>query len=138
MFLTMMLAASLSGLTISETAEKIVAQTGMSATVIVPIEKIADPFVRDVLWISRGVAADLLSTSWALRRCPTCYEGNVIGIDAEARIALQIGGGIGAAVTCYEFRRAGKPKLAAISRWIFVATKAYAFTSNAVHAIRRK
>ena len=113
-------------------------EPGVQPLMVTTIERLADPLARDISWIASGVAGDLLSTSWALRRCQTCREANVLGPDVESRIALQIGGGVGSAVACYELRRAGKPKLASVVRWAFVAFKVYAAGTNAYHAIRRR
>lgn len=101
-----------------------------------PVERIADKFQADVAWIGAGTAADLYSTSAALRWCPACRESNPVGWDTEARISLKLGTGIAATSTCWWLRRSGHPKGATIVRWVVFGIQAAAATNNAVHAIR--
>lgn len=105
---------------------------------ISPVETIADKAVADLGWIGFGTSLDLGMTSLALRRCPDCREGNPLGWDSEARIALKLTTGIGAGTTCWWLRRHGHDKAATILRWTAFGIQAVAAGNNAVHAIRRK
>ena len=102
----------------------------------VPVEKIADAFGRDLAWIAAGTSADLLSTSAALRWCSTCREGNPLGWDSEARVALKLGVSTAAGTGCWWLRRSGHGRTALIVRWTVFGVQALAAASNARHAIR--
>lgn len=102
----------------------------------VPVEQLADPFSRDLLWIGFGASADLLSTSAALHWCQTCAESNPLGWDAEARIALKLGLSTAGGTTCYWLRRHGHGKAATITRWLIFSIQAAATANNTIHAIR--
>ena len=102
----------------------------------VTVEQIADPFAKDLAWIGAGAAADLMSTSAALRWCSTCREGNALGWDVEARVSLKLSLAIGAGSGCWALRRAGHGKTATVIRWTLFSVQALATANNAVHAIR--
>lgn len=129
---------------ISASAERIVAAThdvamadDAKVLVTVPVELVADEFVKDVVWIVRGHAADLASTAWALRRCNgACREGNPLGPDVESRIALKMAGSATAALTCWELRRSGHKNWASAIRWGTVAIGAMLVVNNSYLAIR--
>lgn len=101
----------------------------------VPLEKIADPFVKDLAWIATGTALDLGSTSASLRFCPSCRESNPLGWDSEARISLKLASGVAAGTGCYYLRRSGHGRTATIIRWVAFGIQAAAATNNFRHAI---
>lgn len=109
---------------------------GTTQGAIVPVERIADAFARDLGWIGAGAAADLLSTSAALRWCSTCREANPLGWDSEARVALKVGMATAAGTGCWWLRRAGHGRAATIVRWSAFGIQALAAASNARHALR--
>ncbi len=104
----------------------------------VPVERIADEFARDMFWLGAGLSADLLSTSWALRECPSCYEANPFGHDSEARIALKIGTASAIGLTQYRLRRAGHHGWATALRWFGVFVQGGFTVNNSLHALRGK
>lgn len=107
--------------------------------VVVPVEKIADDFGRDLAWVVGSHAADLYSTSWALSRCGTeCVEGNFLGPTTEARLALKMASVASAGLTIWKLRRDGHGKTATVIRWAYVAVNGALAVNNTVHAIRRK
>lgn len=108
------------------------------AVVVVPVEKVADEFGRDIYWLVGSHAADLYSTAWALHRCPTCSEGNPFGPTAEARIALKMAGVASTGLTLWKLRRSGKGKAATVVRWAYVAVNAGLTINNARRAIRKR
>lgn len=101
-----------------------------------PIEKIADDVIEDAVWIGLASAADLYTTSWALRECPTCFERNPLGQDAEARIALKVGTYPLAVGICYWLRRSDHNNWATAVRWVLVGVQGALAVNNSVHAIR--
>lgn len=102
----------------------------------VPVEQLADPFSRDLLWIGAGASADLLSTSASLHWCQTCAESNPLGWDAEARIALKLGMSTAGGTTCYWLRRHGHGRAATVARWIIFGIQAAASVNNTIHAVQ--
>ena len=104
---------------------------------VVKVEDLADRFAVHAAVIGFAFAADMGTTSWALRRCPTCFERG-LGADVEARTALHIGYGTAALGACYLLERTGHRNwaraVAAGTAGIFGG----AAVSNAVHAIRRR
>lgn len=111
---------------------------GVSSMALVPVEKIADEFGRDLYWVVGSHAADLYSTAWALHRCPTCAEGNIFGPTAEARIAMKMATLASTGMTLWKLRRDGHGKSATILRWTYVAINSVFVVNNTVHAIRKK
>lgn len=101
----------------------------------VPVEQIADPFARDLLWLGLGLSADLLSTSWALKECPTCYEANPLGHDSEARVALKMGMASLVGVTQYRLRRGGHHGWATGIRWGAAILHGVLTVNNGRHAL---
>lgn len=83
-------------------------------------------------------AADMFTTSWALRRCPSCAERNPFGADVEARLALKLGYGTAALGACWLLERGNHRGWAKVVRWSAVAIFTAAAANNAVHAIRRR
>jgi opacity protein-like surface antigen len=81
-------------------------------------------------------AADLMTTSWALRQCPNCGETNPLGADVEARIALKLGYGTAALGACWLLERSNHRGWAKAVRWSAVAIFVAAAGSNTAHAIR--
>jgi len=103
----------------------------------VKVEEMADSFALHAAVIGFAFAADMGTTSWALRRCPTCFEAG-LGADVEARTALHLGYGTVALGACYLLERTGHRNwaraVAAGTAGIFGG----AAISNSVHAIRRR
>jgi hypothetical protein len=102
------------------------------------IARTADGIAADIAWIGLGASADLLSTSAALRWCPECGEGNPIGWDTEARVALKLGMAAGSTAACYRLRRGGHHRAASWLRWITFGVQATAAGLNTYHAVSRK
>jgi hypothetical protein len=96
---------------------------------------VADHTADHLAWIGVTLSADLLSTSWGLHRCPTCYEGG-FGPDAEARIALKMGTAAGIGWSCYKLERWGHRNWALAMRWIYVGGTWVLVANNVTHAIR--
>jgi hypothetical protein len=100
------------------------------------IKKVADGIALDLTFLGIGISADLLSTSAAIKWCPTCYEGNPGGWDSEARVALKLGMASTIAIIEYELRRHGLHTMATVLRYIAFGVQMSVATSNTVHAIR--
>jgi hypothetical protein len=83
-------------------------------------------------------AADFGSTSWALRRCPTCLEGNALGPDVEARLSLKLAYSTAALGACWLLERSHHHGSALIVRWTAVGVFGAATANNLVHGARRK
>jgi hypothetical protein len=99
---------------------------------------LADRMAGHAAALGFASAADLLTTSWALRRCPACNEANPLGADVEARVALKLGYGTAALGACWLLERGNHRGWAKAVRWSAVVLFAGAAASNATHAIRRK
>lgn len=97
---------------------------------------LADRMVNHVFWLGTASAADLMSTSAALRWCSTCRESNPAGWDAEARISLKAGMFFAVTAVCWKLEKDGHPRGAAILRWVFVGESLAFAASNTAHAIR--
>ena len=104
----------------------------------VPVEKIADDFGEDLYWLIGSHAADLYSTAWALKRCPGCSEGNLLGPSAEARIALKAAGVASTGLTLWKLRRDGHNNWAKWLRRATVAVNGGLVVNNTIHAIRKR
>jgi hypothetical protein len=102
------------------------------------LEKTMDGIASDTLWIGSSAAADLFTTAWALRECPSCAEGNPLGFSVESRIALKAGGTVVALGACYKLRRDGHHRSAAILRWTVTAVQFALAVNNSYHAIAKK
>lgn len=72
-------------------------------------------FIIDTARVGGGLTADLWSTEYALARCPTCREGNVLGVSKNARIWLKAGMAVGIIGINHKLRRDGHPVWA---KWI--------------------
>ena len=117
------------------------ARPDAAGAVVVPVEveKIADESVRDVAWVVGSHSVDLLFTAAAIERCNgACAEGNPIGFNPEARMALKMAQTASTALTLWKLRRDGHGRAATIVRWATVAINAGFAVNNAVHAIRRR
>jgi hypothetical protein len=132
--LALALASSPAGETISETAARVVSQSNTEKAVVVPVEKIADDVVKDVVWIVRSHAFDLGTTALVIRNGGT--ELNPLGPDVESRIALKMFGSASGALACWEFRRAGKHRTANIFRWVTVGANVAFGMSNLYQAFK--
>lgn len=101
-----------------------------------PIEGFADRLAADGMWMGTTAGLDLFTTSLALRNCPTCYEGNPLGWDAEARIALKASVFPIAMGACYWLRRTHHDDWANGLRWGVVVVNAFVIANNTVHAVK--
>lgn len=103
----------------------------------VPVEDLADRFAGHAALIGFSFAADMGTTSWALRRCPTCYERG-LGADVEARVALHLAAATATVGGVYVLERTGHKNwaraVAIVTGGIFLG----AAVNNSVHAIRRR
>lgn len=105
----------------------------------VAVEKIADDAARDIAWLLGSHSADLLATAIAIERCDgACAEGNPIGFNPEARIALKMASTASTALTLWKLRRDGHGKTATVVRWVTVAFNAALVVNNTRHAIKGK
>lgn len=119
-------------------AQEAGARSDAPAAVVVPVEKIADDSARDIAWVVGSHSADLLFTALAIERCNgACAEGNPIGFNPEARIALKMAQTASTCLTMWKLRRDGHGRSATITRWVTVGFNAAFAVNNAVHAIRR-
>lgn len=129
------LAVGLAGEPILMTMDRIVMATqDQYPLILVPVEKIADDAVKDVVWIVRSHAFDLGTTALGIRR--GAREANPFGPDVESRVALKMFGSASGALTCWELRRAGKPRAASIVRWATVAMNFGFGVSNLYQAFK--
>jgi len=100
---------------------------------------VAEPSVKgfkaDVAWISAGMAADLVSTEWALRTCPTCQEANPIMQSTGARLLLKTASATAASLACRKLRKDGHPKAATVFRWV-VTGALFGIAARNVHTAR--
>lgn len=103
--------------------------------VVVPVEKIADDYGRDLAWVVGSHAADLYSTAWALHR--GAREANPLGPDVESRIALKMAGSATTGLTLWKLRRDGHGKTATIIRWLYVAGNAALVVNNVYQGSRK-
>jgi hypothetical protein len=104
----------------------------------VPVEKMADEFARDLVWLGLGLSADMLSTSWALKECPSCYEANPLGHDVEARVALKLGMASAIGGLQYKLRRGGHHGWARALRWVGAVVHGAATVNNGINAAKGK
>lgn len=65
--------------------------------------------IVDTARVSGGAFLDLWSTEYALARCPTCREGNPLGLSRPARTALKGAFVVGAVAGLHKVRRDGHP-----------------------------
>lgn len=103
--------------------------------VVVPVEKIADDFGRDLAWVVGSHAADLYSTAWALHR--GAQEANPFGPDVESRIALKMASCATTGLTMWKLRRDGHGRTATVIRWLYVAGNAALVVNNVYHGSKR-
>lgn len=108
----------------------------------VEVEKALTVNLADRMALHAGVigfafAADMGTTSWALRRCPTCFERG-FGPDVEARTALHIGYGTAALGACWLLERSGHRGWARVVAAGTAGVFGGAALSNSIHAIRRR
>jgi hypothetical protein len=99
---------------------------------------LADRMSDHAFWLGMAMAGDLGSTAWALRRCAPCSEGNPLGPDVEARVALKMAGGTAAMVAAWKLEKGGHSDVAKGLRWGVVAVHAIAIVINSKHAITRR
>jgi hypothetical protein len=99
---------------------------------------LADDMADHAFWLGMAMAGDLGSTAWALRRCVPCSEGNPLGPDVEARVALKMAGGTAAMVAAWKLEKGGHSDVAKGLRWGVVAVHAIAIVINSKHAITRR
>lgn len=103
------------------------------------VESIADDTARDLFWVIGTHSADLLATGWAIERCNgACVEGNPIGFNPEARLALKIGATSVAAITMWKLRRDHHGKTATVLRWTVVAINTGLVANNIYRGINSK
>lgn len=102
---------------------------------VVKVEDIADRMATHTAVIGFAFAADMGTTSWALRRCPTCFEAG-LGADVEARTALHLGYGTAALGACWLLERSGHKNWARAIAAGSAAVFGGAAVSNSIHAIR--
>lgn len=120
-------------------AQEAGARADVPPVVVVPVEKIADEAARDAFWVIGSHSADLLLTAVAIERCNgACAEGNPLGFNPEARIALKMASSASTMLTIWKLRRDGHGKSATIIRWATVAFNGLLVVNNARHAIRGK
>jgi hypothetical protein len=72
-------------------------------------------FVVDSARVGGGLMADLWSTEFALARCPSCREGNPLGVSKSARVYLKGAAAAGVIAICHRLRRDGHP---AWAKWV--------------------
>lgn len=104
---------------------------------LVPVEDIADSVARDLFFLGGGFSFDTGMTALALRN-PNIVEGNPLGFNSEARLALKVATTSAAALTCYKLRRGGHKTSARIVRWTMFAIQVAAGANNIYQATRGK
>lgn len=130
-----MLAEALLSATLWQASQNAGARPDVALAVVVPVEKIADDFGRDLAWVIGSHAADLYSTAWALHR--GAKEVNPLGPDAESRIALKMAGSATTGLTLWKLRRDGHGKTATIVRWLYVGLNGALVVNNIYQGSRR-
>jgi hypothetical protein len=107
------------------------------ARAVVKVEDLADRMALHAATVGFAFSADMGTTSWALRRCPKCFEAG-LGSDVEARVSLHVAYGTAALGACWLLERSGHRgwarAVAAGTAGIFGG----AAVSNSIHAVRRK
>lgn len=116
-------------------AQEAGARADVPPAVVIPVERIADDFGRDLAWVVGSHAADLYSTAWALHR--GAREANPLGPDVESRIALKMAGSATTGLTLWKLRRDGHGKTATIIRWLYVAGNAALVVNNVYQGSRK-
>ena len=90
-------------------------RTSEASSVVVPVERVADKFAGDMTWIIATHAGDLAWTGIALERCNgACVEGNPIGFNPEARMAMKIAGTAAMGLTIRKLRRAARSQASCV------------------------
>lgn len=99
---------------------------------------LADRMADHAFRIGIGASADLFSTAWGLKRCPSCGEQNPLGFSVEARVALKSALAIGSMTAAWKLEKGGHSNGA---KWLSrgaLAVSLAATVNNVVHGIRRK
>ena len=104
---------------------------------VVKVEDLADRMVLHGAVIGGSFAADMGTTSWALRRCPTWFEAG-LGTDVEARMALHLAYGTAALGACWLLERSGHRGWARAVAAGTAVVFGGAAVSNSIHAVRRR
>lgn len=99
-------------------AQEAGARQDAPAAVMVPVEKMADDFSKDLAWVVGAYAADLYTTAFAIESGGV--EANPLGPTPEARIALKTAGVATVGLTMWKLRRDGHGRAATIVRWVTV------------------
>lgn len=98
----------------------------------------ADRTVSEVTAIGIAYSGDLLTTGWALSRCPTCREANWLGPNPESRMALKSGMLFAQAGTVWLLESHGKHDIALGLTIGSCLVSAFAIVNNSIHAARRR
>jgi hypothetical protein len=108
---------------------------GSISSGLIPVERIADDYGRDLAWVVGSHAADLYSTAWALRH--GAREANPLGPDVESRLALKMASCASTGLTLWKLRRDGHGKTATVLRWLYVVGNG-ALVVNNIHQGSKK
>lgn len=101
------------------------------------LERIADAFAVDLVFLGAGVSGDLLSTAAFRHYCPTrCREGNALVFSPDALVPLKLGSATAVGGAQYLLRRKGKGKLATALRWTYLAVNVGLTINNTRLAIQ--
>jgi len=80
-----------------------------------------DALAQDVAVLSIAAGADLASTHYALKRCPSCYERNPLMTEPALSIVLKSAAVAGVSLGCDKLRKDGHGRAAKVLRWTVVA-----------------
>jgi hypothetical protein len=93
-------------------------------------------FVVDSARIGGGLMVDLWSTEFALARCPSCREGNPLGLTKSERIYLKGATAAAEIAVCHKLRRDGHPVWAKWTGRLILGLQAFAAADNVRLGIR--
>jgi hypothetical protein len=98
----------------------------------------ANRTVAQVVTIGAFFSADLLTTGWALAKCPNCIEGNWLGPNPESRQALKMGMWAAQSGLVWLLESKGKHKVAVGLTVGSCAVSAMAIVNNTKHIIKKQ